>query len=153
MGELVYRRWNREDVDAVTAFAVGALKPIVVDEPFHVDPAKVRNCVLTFATKWQEGHFQQACWKDRRVVAAAAMFVSEMPFFERREGCVFFCFANEPGTGYPIMKAMMEHAKADISIRRVHWLMNKGSDPRFEKVIRRRLGFTRAFDTLLYTKE
>jgi hypothetical protein len=96
----VYRAITREDTLAVTEYALRVLREAAKDEPLHVAPLKVRDAVAFFANKGQ-GHFNLAAFEDKKVVGALALYVGEMPFFERCEGSVYFWPRLGAGRGLP----------------------------------------------------
>jgi hypothetical protein len=149
----VYRAITREDTLAVTEYALRVLREAAQDEPLHVAPLKVRDAVAFFANKGQ-GHFNLAAFEDKKVVGALALYVGEMPFFERCEGSVYFCHASVPGVGFRLIGEMMAWVRADLRIRRVQWLMNKGeTGDRMGKAIARRYGFdAQRLETLVFFK-
>lgn len=141
-----YRRIRIADVQAFTEFALGAIP----DEPeVAIGRAKVVSMVSFFAIHHE--HFQLAAFKDGVPVAGIACLVSEMPFHERGEGTIIFCYATEPGVGYRLLRALMRWVEHDMRIRRVSWAMNRGFDERIRKLARR-LGFTHEHPTLMYYK-
>lgn len=148
-----YRRINREDVDAVSAFALRALTFVAGDEDrLHIAPAKVKNSVAYFAKSGAE-HFQLAAFEDHVCVGAIAAFSAEMAYFERKEAHVAFCYSTRVGVGMRLARSLMAWAKADMLIRRVTWTMNVGEyGERMARVINRRFGFE-PYQTLVWVKE
>lgn len=141
-----YRRARLTDVDAVAALAMAALP----DEPeVAVSAHKVMAMVTFFAVHREQ--YQLAAFKDGVAVAGVAMLVSEMPFHERGEGTIVFCYAKEPGTGFRLLREMMAWVKNDMRIRRVSWAMNRGFDERLRHLAHR-LGFSSEHPTLMYYK-
>ena len=141
-----YRRIRLTDVDELSAFARAAMPD---EDEFVVSAEKVVSMVTFFAVHHE--HFQLAAFKDGNVVAGVAMLVTEMPFYERGEGSIVFCYATEPGTGYRLLRALVQWVNRDMRVRRVTWSMNRGFDERMRKIARR-LGFQSEFPTLMYCK-
>lgn len=141
-----YRRIRIADVEEMTRFAVSA---IPVQRELRVSIDKVRHMVSFFATT--AGHFQMAAFKDGKPVAALAAFVSEMPFHEKLEATIAFCFSTEPGSGYWLLRALRDFVSNHMLIRRVSWAMNQGFDDRL-RMVAKRLGFTSEHPTLMLYK-
>lgn len=144
---LEYRRIRVGDVGPMTDFALSALP----DEPeVAVSRAKVLAMVSFFALHHHD-HFQLACFKDGVPVAGVAMLVADMPFHERGEGTIVFCYSTHPGAGYWLLRALVRWVNDDMRIRRVSWAMNRGFDERLRSLARR-LGFTSEHPTLMLYK-
>jgi hypothetical protein len=143
------RRITLADVDAVTDLAIEAIA-LAGDVPLHLCRRKIRQMVSNFAQV--PGHFQFAAFDGAVPVAAVAMCVAEIPFFERCEGHVMLCYSRWPGAGVPLIRALMEYVAGDIRIRRVQWCMNEHPDPRFARMLERRFGFTHRLDNLVHYK-
>lgn len=141
-----YRRIDIADVAALASLAMHAIP----DEPeVEVSAEKVCAMVEFFATHPE--HFQLAAFKDGVAVAGVACLVTEMPFHERGEGTIVFCFARVPGTGYRLLRALVDWVKNDMRIRRVSWAMNRGFDRRIAGLAAR-LGFNQEHPTLMLYK-
>lgn len=141
-----YRRIRIGDVEALANLARSAIP----EEPeVAISMPKILSMVTFFAIHHE--HFQMAAFKDGVPVAGVAMLVSEMPFHDRGEGTIIFCFSKEPGVGFRILRALMRFVQHDMRIRRVSWVMNRGFDERMRKLARR-LGFQSEHPTLMYYK-
>lgn len=145
---MTYRPITTNDVPAVTTLAVEALRFGMGADALHVSEAKVQSMVSGFAE--QPGHFQLAAFKDNQPVGAIAVYVSEMPFFERCEGHIVMCYCTEPHAGVRLIRSMLNWAAADMRIRRLVWAMNAGAD-QFARVLARRFGFDQR-SMLVYVK-
>lgn len=143
---MTFRRITVADVEALTALALSA---IPYQRTLVVNPDKVRSMVSFFATSHE--HFQMAAFDNDKPVAGVAMLVSEMPFHDRCEGTIVFCFSSGVGVGMRLLREMMRWVNNDFRIRRVSWAMNPGFDERMV-VVARRLGFQSAHPTLMYCK-
>jgi RimJ/RimL family protein N-acetyltransferase len=141
-----YRRIRLTDVDAMAEFALSAIP----DEPELAVSATKVVAMVTFIAIHRE-HFQMAAFKDGIPVAGVAMLVHEMPFHDRGEGSIIFCYATEPGVGYRLLRALIRWVNDDMRVRRVTWSMNRGFDERLRKLARR-LGFQSEFPTMMYCK-
>lgn len=143
-----YRPIVSEDVPAVTALALEALRFGMGESALTVSPAKVQGMVQGFAD--EPGHFQLAAFKDGQPVGAIAAYVAEMPFFDWCEAHVLMCYCNEPHAGTRLIKAMLDWVNSELRIRRVIWAMNDGAE-KFSRVLQRRFAFGQK-DMLVYTK-
>ena len=143
-----YRKAIDTDVDALASLARDGLHAAEAF-PLHIDMHKIRQTICSFVQ--MPGHFQLAAFDQGRPVAAIAMYVSEMPFFERAEGTVMMCYSIRPGAGMQLVREMMRFVAADIRIRRVMWSMNEGAD-RLSAMIARRFGFKHRHDNLVFYK-
>ena len=141
-----YRRIRLADVDALAHLALSAIP----DEPeVAVSVQKVVSMVTFFAL--HQDHFQLAAFEGDKPVAGLAMLVTEMPFHERSEGTIVFCFSRLPGAGFRLLRALMVYVREHMQIRRVSWALNRDADPRTAQLARR-LGFQSAHPTLMYYK-
>lgn len=141
-----YRRARPADVASVTRLALRALRKCTTQV---VDEHKVIEMVTFFATHHE--HFQCAAFEDEEAVAGVAMYVTEMPFFERGEGTIAFCYSERPQAGVTILRRLMNWVNNDMRVRRVSWGMNEGFDHRIMNLAGR-LGFRSVFPTLLFEK-
>lgn len=131
-----YRRIRLSDVGPMTEFALKAMP----DEPeVAVSREKVLSMVSFFAIH-HDPHFQLAAFVDGHIVAAVAMLVADMPFHERGEGTIVFCYSQRPGAGYRLLRELVRWVNDDMRIRRVSWNMNRGFDERLGHMAKR-LGF------------
>lgn len=146
-----YRRATIYDVPELMDLARAGLtlRGYVEALPLHVDNFKIRQMIVHFVT--MTGHFQMVAVKDGKVVGALAMYVAEMPWFERAEGHVMMCFATVPSTVRRLVREMMAYVDADIRIRRVCWSMNEGAE-KLVAMAARRFGFGQRLDNLIYYK-
>lgn len=141
-----YRRIRSTDVTVFTRFALSAIP----DEPeVAVSMEKVLAMVSFFALHHE--HYQMAAFKDGAPVAGVAMLVSEMPFHERGEGTIVFCYSKEAGAGYRVLRELMRWVNADMRVRRVSWSMNRGFDERL-RGLAQRLGFQSEHPTMMFYK-
>lgn len=144
---LEYRRIRLSDVGAMTAFALAAMP----DEPeVAVSPSKVLHMVSFFALHHHD-HFQLAAFDGEQPVAALALLVADMPFHERGEGTIVFCYSQRVGAGYRLLREMVRWVNDDMRIRRVSWAMNRDFDQRL-RVLALRLGFQSEHPTLMLYK-
>jgi hypothetical protein len=126
------------------------------DYPLHPSRAKVERMVGHFAI--DRASFGLAAFDhDGMPTGAIALYVLESPFYERHEGHVVMCWAEEPGTGLRLIRSMMDWVHEDIRVRRVIWSMNEGAGPestahRFGQLVKRRFGFRSSHDNLVYNK-
>jgi hypothetical protein len=141
-----FRRIRIGDVKAISDLALAA---IPCDPELRVSPAKIIQMVTYFAIHHE--HFQLAAFDGETPVAGIAMYVTEMPFHERCEGCVMFCYSKLPGAGYRLVREMIRWVLNDMRIRRVSWSMNRGYDPRIKRLAAR-CGFAETNDVLMYYK-
>jgi hypothetical protein len=147
-----FRRIRLAEVDAVTDLAVEALATYSSHVPLHVDRTKIRTLVNTFCVHRE--HFHQVAFEQGVPVAALALYVSEIPFYERSEGHVMICYARRAGACLPLIHSMMRWVRDDMRVRRVQWAMNEHSTAvgRLCAMLQRRWGFDRRFDNLVYYK-
>ena len=148
MAGMTYRPMTAEDVPAVTALALEALRFGMGDAPLTVSPDKVRGMVAGFAS--EPGHFHLIAFKGDAPVGAIAAYAAEMPFFDWCEAHVVMCYCTEPRAGTPLIKAMLAWVKSELRIRRVIWAMNDGAE-KFSRVLQRKFGFGQK-DMLVFTK-
>ena len=118
--------------------------------PLHVSRAKVLAVIE--AVRTGANHFGLAAFDGSRIVGAIAALVCDMLFFERCEAHVVMCRAVVPGAGARLIRALQRWAAADMKIRRVHFPVEEGADPRTAKLLTR-CGFTRPQTNYLYYKE
>ena len=131
------------DVSAVAGLALEVLREQAEELPVHISAPKVLAAVKFFAEAPPGEHFQRAAFTDDgHCVGAMAALVSEMPFFERCEAQVYFCYAKAPGVGVRLIRKMLDWVKREPRIRRVTWLMNRNEvGERMARVIARRFKF------------
>jgi RimJ/RimL family protein N-acetyltransferase len=144
--DIEFRRITLTDVDALTELALSAIP----DSPeLQVSPRKVRAMVEFFAASSE--HFQLAAFEDGIPVAGLAMLVTEMPFHERLEGTIVFCFSRAAGAGRHLLRALLKFVNNSMQIRRVSWSMNAGFDQRIITMAKN-LGFQSEHPTFMYHK-
>jgi hypothetical protein len=144
--EFEFRRIGVSDVDALTELALSAIP----DSPeLQVSQAKVRAMVQFFAASTV--HFQLAAFQNGVPVAGLAMLVTEMPFHERFEGTIVFCFSRAAGAGLHLLRALLKFVNNAMQIRRVSWSMNAGFDQRIIAMAKN-LGFQSEHPTFMYYK-
>ena len=141
-----YRRITAADVPALTDLALSAIP----DDPLLlVSAAKVRTMVEFFANS--DAHFQLAAFDAGKPVAGVAMLVTEMPFHERMEGTIVFCFSRTAGAGLHLLRAMMRFVYESMQIRRVSWAMNMGFDRRLT-LLAKKIQFQSDHPTFMHFK-
>lgn len=141
-----FRRICLSDVDGLTELALSAMP----DSPeLQVSPRKVRAMVEFFAASTE--HFQLAAFEDGVPMAGLAMLVTEMPFHERLEGTIVFCFSRSAGAGLHLLRALLKFVNSAMQIRRVSWAMNAGFDRRIITMAKN-LGFQSEHPTFMYYK-
>lgn len=118
--------------------------------PLHVSMPKV--AAVIDAVRRGPMHFGRVALQDGRVVGAIAAVVSEMLFFERWEAHVVMCRAVVPGVGRRLIRDLRAWAAADMKIRRVHFPMEEGADPRMGRLLAR-YGFDRCQSNAIFYKE
>jgi len=140
-----YRRIRVSDVGPIADLAFESMPK---DDRLRVSKEKVWRWVTMFATSYE--HFQLAAFEDGVAVAGIAAYVSEMPFYERQEATIMFCYAKVPGTGFRLLRALMRFVNESMLIRRVQWAQNTFD----ERIVRlaRRLGFTESHPVLMFHK-
>ena len=144
---MIYRLATPEDNAELVRFALDALQRQKTPG-LLISPSKVEACVRHFTST--EGDFQQVAVQDGRIVAAVAALVTEMPFFERCEAHIYFCWSVVPGAGMRLMRSLMAWFKADFRLRRLVWAMNEGARPM--QGLAARLGFHATTDLYVARK-
>jgi hypothetical protein len=145
---LEYRMVTSGEVPQLADFAIEGMQ---ADRfPLHV--ARDRAVAVIELVRRGAPHFGLAAVQDGRIVGAIAALASEMLFFERWEAHVVMCRAVVPGTGRRLIAAMRKWADDDMKIRRVHFPIEEGADPRMARLLAR-YGFDRGQSNALFYKE
>ena len=85
MQGIMYRRVESHDVEAVAALAIRGMR--AEQQPgVRISQEKVKNWIALFAAQHQ--HFNMVAFAGGLPVGAVAIYVYDMPFFERCEGVV-----------------------------------------------------------------
>lgn len=142
------RRIKEWDVDALVRYAIEGMR--AERYPLHVSESKVRQWVRMFMPE-DTPHFGLAAFNGSDLVGAIALFVNELPFFERHEGSVVLCRATEPGAGRRLVRLMMEWVRSNMAVRRVIFPLEEGHDSR-QALLLRHFGFTHEQTNLIYYK-
>lgn len=143
-----YRRIKLQDVGPMSELALSA---IPADARLSVNRDKVLHMTSFFALHHYD-HFQLAAFEGDKPVAGIAALVQEMPFHDRCEAMVVFCFSTVAGAGFRLLRELVAWFNDDLRLRRLSWAMNVGYDHRLRAIATRRLGFAAEHPTFTLHK-
>lgn len=145
--EIEYRMVRADEVQQLADFAIEGMRA----ERYPLRVARHQVVAVIDWIRTSTNHFGLAAVQDGCIVGAIAAMVSEMLFFERWEAHVVMCRAVVPGTGRHLIAAMKQWADSEVKIRRVHFPIEEGADPRMARLLAR-YGFDRAQSNAVFYK-
>lgn len=150
---LTYRKINAADVEQVAAFAIVGMRP--QRYPLVMSNERIKATIKHFmnsATDYHLAAFDEA----GRMVGGIALYVAQMPWFERAEAHIVMLFATVPGAGFRLMREAMRWVAQHMGIRRVLWPLEDDvttvEAQRIERIAQR-YGFNRRQTVMLAYKE
>jgi hypothetical protein len=142
-----YRMVTEDEVSQLADFAIEGMRA----DRFPLRVSRTKVLAVIGLVMGCSTHFGMAAVLDGRIVGAIAALASEMLFCERWEAHVVMCRAVVPGTGRHLIAALRKWADDDMKIRRVHFPIEEGADPRTARLLAR-YGFDRGQSNALFYK-